>query len=145
MAPRGQSAKILTAEFGAGPALMPPGKYQLSLKHYELNHRFQRGVLELWFSVTDYGPHFGVLNPRYYNVQLSAKKRNFRARPQSAFCKEYCQVFGRRPKLIGIAALSDFREALIIGVVATVRTDCNQNCLPKAAQYSVIRELIEIS
>lgn len=143
-ASREQRAKILTADFGGGPALLPPGEYQLGFKRYELSRRFQRGVLELWFIVTDYGPHFGLLIPRYYNVQLSAKMRNFRARPQSAFCKEYCQLFGRRPKPIGTAALADFRAAQIVGVVATVKTDCDQKPLPKAARYSVIRELVRV-
>ena len=136
-----QSAEILTPELGAGPAVLPPGDYQLAFKRYVLLPRFQRGVLELWFAVADYGPYFGSQIARYYNVKLTAKRRNFSAKPQSAFSKEYCRVFGRRPNPMGISVLRHFQPVLIIGAVGTVETDYEQRPLPEAAQYSVIREL----
>lgn len=123
-----------------GPALIPEGIYRLAFKRRKLVRRFDRGVLELWFAVTDFGPQFGIEIPRYYNVQLSKKGRAFTARPQSDFVVEYCAVFGKRPKF-NCSPISLFDSIYAEGVVQTVTSSYKQRALPKAAQYSTIREL----
>ena len=124
----------------AGPTVVPPGLYSLAFKRKHLVSRFNRGVLELWFAITDFGPYFEVEIPRYYNVQLSQKGRSFTARPQSDFAVEYCSVFGERPKF-NCSPISRFDSIYVVGVVQTVTTSYQQKTLPKPAQYSTIREL----
>jgi hypothetical protein len=64
-----------------------------------LARRFNRDVLELWFSVADYGEHFGRKLARYYAVRASDKRRNFTPRPGSDLVREDAKLFVRRPAL----------------------------------------------
>ena len=133
---------VVETDIGAGPTLIPPGVYQLRFDGYKLISRFRRGVLEMWFSVVDFGPYFGMKVPRYYNVDLSPKLRNFRARPQSAFCMEHCKLFGHRPKPIGTCALVHYQDKYIVGLIGNVVSDYRQKPLPESGQYGTVHELL---
>jgi hypothetical protein len=119
---------------------VPSGKYELAFQQFRLERRFNRDVLEMWFAIQDFGPYFGILLPRYYNVTRGKRRQSFRARPRSNFCLEYCSLFDRRPRF-GASPLDSFKSHLFLGVVEVVRTDYRQKQIAQAAQYSKIVEL----
>lgn len=130
--------------FPASPTsatLIPDGEYRIVYCRHSLRQRFQRDVLEVWFTVADYGAHFDQVLPRYYSVQASAKRRSFKARPNSAFVREYFAVVGRRPDF-SAAPLEAFRRGLIVARVGTVTRDHEQKKLLEPLQYSTIRALL---
>ena len=122
------------------PVHLLPGEYKLAFRKKRLVRRFNRGVLELTFAVMDFGESFEQQLTRYYNVQLSREKRAFTARPGSMFVRDYCQVFGKRPRF-DRNPVGDYRDCMVIGYVDTTTTDYEQKKLPDAMQYSVIQEL----
>jgi len=124
-----------------GYTFVRPGKYSLGLKDRKLVERFDRGVLELWFSVCDPGPFFGLQLPRYYNVTVSPGRRTFHARAGSSFVREYCALFAQRPKF-DCDPLARFENILVEGVVGQVKRDYRQRLICKEARYSTVRELI---
>jgi len=139
--PRAATVSYLSSEQHDGDSpLVPAGRYELSFKYSLLIKRFDRGVLELWFTINDFGPHFGLQLPRYYNVTITSGKRSFRARPQCAFAREYCALFGQRPKY-SCAPLKAFENVIVEGVIEEVSKDYRQKTISKAARYSTIREL----
>ena len=58
-------------------ALVPPGQYQLALFRRKIVTRFERDILELWFTVLDFGEYFEKRVPAYYSIHASAKRRSF--------------------------------------------------------------------
>ena len=130
-----------TARIEQDPSLaVPDGLYRLAFDRYQVVSRFDRGSLELWFRVMDYGPYFEKLLCRYYKVERSGK-RSFRASPHSAFVREFIAVFGKRPPA-GVQAVEWFRHDVYVeGLVGTVTKGYDQKAIPDGARYSVIREL----
>ena len=122
------------------PMLVPPGLYRLAYKRMALVKRFDRGVLELWFTIADLGPFFELEVPRYYNVSFGNKRNQFSARPQSDFVLEYCSLFGQRPKFER-SPLGAFETHLVEGLIQSVTKNHRQKAIPEPARYSTIREL----
>lgn len=125
-------------------ALIPDGNYQVAFERYGLSTRFNRGSLELWFKILDYGEHFGRLVPRYYRVDLGDGKkaaRTFRASRHSAFAREFVAVFRKAPPA-GVAALHWFRDIAIDAAIRTVSSDHRQRQLDQPLRYNVVAELI---
>jgi hypothetical protein len=122
------------------PALMRPGLYTLAYVRHTLRNQFNRGVLTAWFRVVDYGDHFEMLIPRYYNVQLRGKK-SFRVKPHSHLYREICELYGRRPRLDRLP-LTAFQDVLLLGRVKTVTRDQQQESIPEAARYSVVDKIL---
>lgn len=119
--------------------LISPGTYRLAYVKHEVKTQFDRGVLKILFRIMDYGPNFGTVLPKYFNVELIGKKR-FAAQPRSDFFRTYCELFRQRPKF-DRSVLRKFEDVYIEGVVETVSTDHRQQKLPNAARYSVVRRL----
>ena len=120
--------------------VVPDGLYRLAFDRYQVVSRFNRGSLELWFRVTDFGPHFEKPLCRYFKV-ARAGKRSFRASSNSAFVRDFVAVFGKRPPA-GIQAVEWFRhDVLVEGLVETVSKGYDQKVIPEGARYSVIRQL----
>ena len=119
---------------------IPDGLYRLAFHRYQVVSRFNRGSLELWFRVMNFGPHFEKLLCRYYKVSR-AGKRSFKASRHSAFVREFIAVFGKRPPA-GVRAAEWFRQDVYVeGLVGTVTKGYDQKAIPEGARYSVIREL----
>ena len=137
----GASVSYLDANHQDGDfVLVPPGRYSLAFNRRSLVQRFDRGVLELWFTINDFGPFFGRQLPRYYNVTISPGRRSFYAPGGSTFVREYCALFGQRPKF-NCAPLKRYENVLIEGLVEDVKRDYRQKLICKEARYSTIREL----
>ena len=123
------------------PALIPDGEYTLAYCRHKIVRRFERDVLELWFTVMDFGEHYGKQVIRYYSVQASAKRRSFTARPGSDFVLDYARVFGQRPRF-NMAPLERFKSCLVAGRVETVKQNHRQRTLPEVMRYSKVGALL---
>ena len=125
------------------PAHVPPGVYRLSYHHRRFVQRFDRTILEVYFKVQDFGEHFGKIIVRYYNVRLSEKGKSFTASPQSDFVRDYCVVFGRRPKF-RLAPLNDFKRVIVEGEVGSVKKDYLRRKHLELMQYSTVKKLLRL-
>ncbi len=125
----------------ASPFTLPDGLYRLAFDRYQVVSRFNRGSLELWFRVMDFGPHFEKPLCRYFKVTRSGK-RSFRASPHSAFAREFVDVFGKSPPA-GVQAVEWFRHDMLVeGSFEIVTKGYDQKAIPEGARYSVIRQLL---
>lgn len=123
------------------PALIPPGVYRLAYHRHRIVKRFERDVLEVYFSVLDYGEHFEKTVVRYYTVRASEKRRSFTAKPRSDFVSDYCAVFDRRPSF-NLGPVDDFKNVIIEGEVTTVNRNHRQKKHPEPMRYSTVRALL---
>lgn len=125
---------------------IPPGVYTLAFETGQTWVYFGRSPkVVMWFRVVSYGPHFGAVLPRYYNVkQIKGKPRKngeFKAGPSSDLVREYARIFNTRPRLDRIS-FSQYKGISISGRVETVQKDREQKELPEVLHYSVINELL---
>lgn len=131
-------------QFEEYPVLIPEGEYRLNFVASRFANRFNRGALELHFRVGEMtSPHYGKPLVRYYKVEVSPKKRSFRAAPRSDFAREFALLFGIHPDFRQ-APIEHFRLTQIVGRVATVTEDYRQRRLPTSLRYSSVRELLRL-
>lgn len=130
-------------------SLVPEGRYRLRFRFHETSMMFKRAPkLTLWFAICDpdnpASPYAGTALARWYNVReligKAGKGGRFKAAAQGDLAHEYATLFRPTGRLDRIS-LDPFREAIVIGDVATVRENREQRDLPEACQYSVIRRL----
>jgi len=133
---------------GGAPALIPEGEYRLRFDSWMTLVMFGRvPKVCLEFAVIDPGPYFEAHLRRWYNVSRligkPGRRGRFKAGWNSNLMREYVQVLGRNPRADRLA-LSNYRQHIIVGRVATVTHTREQSALPELLRYSVIRNLVGI-
>ena len=133
-----------TIDGGIGP-LLPPGQYQLRFDQWAtVVYLGRQHKVVLWFTVLDYGPCFGTVLARWYNVKrlVGPPRRpgRFVAGRSSELLRDYARLLDKSFRDDRIA-LSNFEPLLLVGGVDTVRQDHRQREIPKALHYSTIRSL----
>lgn len=131
---------------GAVQPLIPPGAYRFSLKRWTTSLLFNKAPkVTYWLAVADFGPHFGVILPRYYNVLKLKGRRGdgggFTAGRQSDLVREYA-ILTELPTRLDRINPDRLETLLIVGLVETVTTDRSQRRLPDCLHYSVVRRLL---
>jgi hypothetical protein len=63
---------------------------------------------------------------------------------KSSFLRDYFRLFTSPANRLDRIPMSQFRTAMIVGRVRTVRTGSNQVQIPEQLQYSVIDELLRV-
>ncbi|MEE4381988.1 MAG: hypothetical protein V2J02_08340 [Pseudomonadales bacterium] len=126
--------------------LVPPGEYELVFKGWRTLLLFNRQPkVKVDFTILDPGPYQGLLLTRWYNARsLVGKPRNrgrFKHSRSSDILREFCAVVGR-PVRYDRLPLSVLSGRVVVGQVATVEKDRNQQSIPDGATYSTIRRLI---
>lgn len=133
---------------GDQPACIPPGDYQLRFSHHETKLIFQRPKLFLWFTVLDYGEHFGVKIARYYGLRRLIGKQGkggrFAVGWKSDYLREYARLFGK-PHRFDRIPMEPFKRVVIVGRVRTVTKGHDQREIAPDLHYSVVDELLRIS
>ena len=132
--------KSLAAELYA-PVLLVPGEYEVIYESHTVGKQFKRGVLTVYFRAVEFDD---TMIARYYNVIItgSGKRKSFRAPPHSALVRDF-----RRLNLGRIGRLDRFplhwlKNQTVLGEVATVTTDSEQEPLDESAQYSKVEKLL---
>lgn len=134
---------------GEGPALVPPGVYELRFDWHETAVMFGRAPkLVLWFTIISFGPYFDIVKlPRFYNIRKvigrPARNGRFKAGHKSNFCREYYRLF-RPPTRLDRIPMTPFERHIILGRVRTVTKGSDQKEIPDGLQYSVLEELVGI-
>ena len=134
---------------GGVPPLVPPGQYQLALENWSTVMLFGRAPkLVLQFKICDFGPHFELKLPRWYNVKKLKGKvgRNgrFTVGWSSDLVRDYARLIGMPARMDRIN-LDALRGLVAIGMVETVTRDRSQSVLPACCQYSVVRAMVGIA
>jgi hypothetical protein len=129
------------------PPLIPPGNYQLKFESWATCIMWgKQAKLIAWFSVTDFGDHFGVRLPRYYNVKrLIGKAGNngrFKAAWNCDLVREYATLLPM-PSRLDRLYLDHLQPLLITGMVNTVTRTAEQEDWPNSLRYSVVRKLLK--
>jgi hypothetical protein len=131
------------------PPLIPPGTYRLRFSHWWTGILFGKAhKLAVSFKVMDFGEHFDAELRRWYNVQIPQGRRTgrngvFKAGWGSDLMREYASLIGMVKRNDRIA-LTHYANKVILGEVVTVKTAHDQEELPEALQYSVVRRLLSV-
>jgi len=140
------------AHFSVTDDLLPKikaGVYDLAYVEHETARMFKGNAhkLVMWFRIVTFGDHFGIVLPRYYNVEKVAKQRTknggFKASPKGDFLREYCTLFPNRIGRRDRVPMSPFRNSIIRGKVSVVK-EARGKAIPPELQYSRIEQLIEV-
>jgi hypothetical protein len=131
---------------GERPALVAPGVYSLRYEHYETGrlHAGRAGKVIVWFSICDYGPHFGQRVARYYNAKVASGKRRRGGKFNVGWKSDLLREFAR---VEAVPARSDrirldlLKPHLLEGKLATVMESADQKPIPRELQYSVVEEI----
>jgi hypothetical protein len=129
------------------PPLVREGIYTVKFMHWWTGILFgRRPKLAIVFRICDQGDYFGIELRRWYNVKPKGKLgRNgeFKAGWSSDLVREYANLVGM-PRRNDRIALTRYTGLLINAEVKTVRETREQQALPEALQYSVIKRLVSI-
>jgi len=140
-------------EFSIDEDLMPlvePGLYTARYVRHETRQFFGSAYKAVfWFQITDFGPAFEVVVPRYYNVNKLVGKAGrggkFVPGRNSDFMREYCRVFPSRIKRKDRIALAALKDVLVKVRVRTTVKDRRQRSLPEPLKYSVVEEIVGVA
>ena len=118
---------------------LPKGKFRLRCTSFALTTRFGRGVLQVTFVILGMGPHCYKEVVRYYKV-VRTGKRAFRVSQHSDFAREFAATFGKLPPT-GLQAVQRYLDVIVEGHVEVVKRGHDQELIPDAARYSVVRKI----
>ena len=128
--------------------LVPGGIYTLTYLYHETGKVFRSPKLTIWFKITDFGPYFGKVVPRYYNIRrLSGKPGKdgrFVVGRSQDFLREYARLFPNPINRLDRISMSPFENKLIKACIREVKRDYRQRELAPPLQYSVVDELIRV-
>lgn len=130
---------------GERPALVDPGTYSLRYLYYETARLHGRAPkVIVWFSICDFGPHFGKKVARYYNAKDAPSKRKrggpFKVGWKAALLREFALVEGE-PSRCDRIRLDSLARHLLEGVVETVTHGADQKPIPRELRYSTVRAI----
>jgi hypothetical protein len=133
---------------GDRPTLVTPRAYDLRYRSYETAKMFGRAQkLILMFTIAEPGDDFDKPLPRYFNITrlIGKPQKNgaFKVGFNSDFLREYAKLFGVPTRLDRIP-MSNFDGCFVRAKVRTVATGNAQQEIPKALQYSVVSEIMEL-
>ena len=125
---------------------VPAGKYQLAYERYETFQFCRAAKVAVWFRILDFGPHFGKVLPRYYNVRKlkgkMGKSGNFHAKRSGDLVNEFCTIANWRPNRLDRFSFERFKGKIIQGRVGVVYRDYQQKELHELARYSKVEALL---
>ena len=126
---------------GEETALIPDAKYQFAFVQYETK-RLCAPKLVVWWRIITHGEHYGVVLPRYYNVNRligrAGAKGNFKVGKKSAFTRDWARIFLEEPNRLDRFPMDKLKNIMVEGVTKTVIKDANQTPLAPCSYYSVI-------
>ena len=131
------------------PPKVKQGIYELAFVDFQTARMFKGKAdkLIMQFRITTFGDSFGLILPRYYNVQhIIGKPRRhgrFKASRKGDFLREYLTLFPSRADRLDRIPMTPFQNVLIEGKVKTV-TYARGREIPKPLQYSKIAELRKV-
>jgi hypothetical protein len=140
-------AMDITVDHSGAAPLIPPGRYQATLIYWETRVYLTAPKVYLWFRLQEPGEHLGKEIYRPYSVKelIGKPGRNgkFRLGHRQDMYKTLCRVLDHvsRPDRISLRELQ--RKVLLISV-RTVVKDYKGRALPRASQYSVVDDVIDV-
>ena len=121
------------------------GIYELKYLAHETFHAFKAGKLRVDFKIISFGPEFGKVVSRFYNVKLKgpAKTRGrFAAGWQSECMREYVNLLNERPERNDRLNWSKLKDKIVVGAVRDVDVDYKQRSKHALLRNSVVGELV---
>ena len=130
--------------------LLPDGEYEVVYSHHETwKYLGKAPKVTFWFKVVSIGDYFGVLLPRYFNVNRivgkPAKYGRFKAGRTSDFLLEFCNLFPRKISRLDRIPLSLLEKEVLVVLTRTVTKNREQRHLPEVLKYSVIDRWLRIA
>ena len=121
------------------PVLLPEGETELVYISHQLVTQYNRRILLVWFAAVDYG---NVAIPRYYNVQRKGN-RGFIAPRGGVLVGDFQRIFTRRIQRLDRFPIAWLQGERLLGEIATVTKDFNQDTREEGTEYTVVRKLIK--
>lgn len=140
--------ELLAIEFL--PALVPPGRYTVQSVELDVQKMFDRRTLVLRCQIVEPPQHDGV-ELCWYAPLPPEDLRRVRPSPATKFLKAWILVMGQRPGRGKYPAHRVLLHKRFVAIVETVKFSSERDehrkpvPLPKAAQYSVIRSLVDMA
>ncbi len=131
------------------PPRIKQGIYELAFVDYQTAKMFKGKAhkLIMQFRITTFGDSFGLILPRYYNVQhiIGNPQRHgrFKASKKGDFVREYLTLFPSRADRLDRIPMTPFQDVIIQGKVETVTFSRGKE-IPKPLQYSKVAELRQV-
>jgi len=127
---------------------IPSGTYHLKCHEWITGICFKQPKLILHLRVVDMGEWFGAPLERFYNIHpltsMAGNRARFKVNRSSSLLRELATVTEKPLVRLDRLPVSEFTKHLLVGEVVDVTTGYQQQEIPEAARYSVVRRIIGV-